>query len=135
MPRANEQALKALKRFGLGPKRGDIARIAADPRGFVVAQLDSPIPVVSGEIQSAAAGWTEFRNYVQRARDAKQRGQPTQISSERNSIMDGPVGELVPPARILKQESYARIAHALSSEVPFVERLVAFWSNHFCIST
>ena len=31
----------ALRRFGLGPRPGDVKRIAGDPRGFVVAQLAS----------------------------------------------------------------------------------------------
>jgi len=36
------EALVALTRFGLGPRPGEAAAIAADPRGFVAAQCDRP---------------------------------------------------------------------------------------------
>jgi uncharacterized protein (DUF1800 family) len=36
------QALKALTRFGLGPRPGDLKRIAPDPRGAVEAELMKP---------------------------------------------------------------------------------------------
>ena len=32
----------ALHRFGLGPRQGSIAAIAADPRGALLAELDRP---------------------------------------------------------------------------------------------
>ncbi len=39
-----EQAIVALKRFGLGPRPGDAARIASDPRGALLAELAMPPP-------------------------------------------------------------------------------------------
>ncbi|MCX5511991.1 hypothetical protein C3941_07960 [Kaistia algarum] len=36
-----EEAALALKRFGLGPRPGDIGRIAADPKAAVLAELDA----------------------------------------------------------------------------------------------
>jgi len=45
---------------------------------------------------------------------------------------------LVKPADIRKRafraEAAARIAHAGPTRAPFLERLVMFWSNHFCVS-
>jgi uncharacterized protein (DUF1800 family) len=38
------------------------------------------------------------------------------------------------PQRILQDEAAARTDAAVAAEIGFVERLVWFWSNHFCIS-
>jgi uncharacterized protein (DUF1800 family) len=38
------------------------------------------------------------------------------------------------PQQIYLEEAKVRIDAALSSEIGFVERLVWFWSNHFCVS-
>ena len=39
---STREAAIALRRFGLGSRPGDVARIAADPRGFVLSQLSKP---------------------------------------------------------------------------------------------
>ena len=36
---SNPEASIATRRFGLGPKPGDLKRIASDPRGYVLAAL------------------------------------------------------------------------------------------------
>src|SRR5229473_1054594 len=36
------QAALALHRFGVGPRAGSVAAIAADPRGAMLAELDRP---------------------------------------------------------------------------------------------
>ena len=38
------------------------------------------------------------------------------------------------PQQLLQHEATARIGAAVDAEVGFVERLVWFWSNHFCVS-
>src|SRR5436309_6773353 len=39
---AKGAAALALHRFGLGPRAGSIAAVAADPRGALLAELDKP---------------------------------------------------------------------------------------------
>jgi uncharacterized protein (DUF1800 family) len=39
-----------------------------------------------------------------------------------------------PEQQIFRAEAAARLARACAAPIGFVERLVAFWSNHFCIS-
>ena len=39
---AKLQAAFALHRFGLGPREGSLAKIAADPRGALIADLARP---------------------------------------------------------------------------------------------
>jgi uncharacterized protein (DUF1800 family) len=38
------------------------------------------------------------------------------------------------PAQLVQNEAKARIEAAVAAEIGFVERLVWFWSNHFCVS-
>ena len=38
------------------------------------------------------------------------------------------------PAQLVQNEAKVRIEAAVAGEIGFVERLVWFWSNHFCIS-
>src|SRR5438093_13002222 len=38
------------------------------------------------------------------------------------------------PQQLYLKEAKARIQAALGAEIGFVERLVWFWSNHFCVS-
>jgi uncharacterized protein (DUF1800 family) len=50
--------------------------------------------------------------------------------------MSAPIMAPQPPPeqQIFRAEAAARLAHACAAPVGFAERLVAFWSNHFCIS-
>ena len=41
---AKAEAALALHRFGMGPRPGSIDKIASDPRGALLAELDSPPP-------------------------------------------------------------------------------------------
>ena len=46
-----------------------------------------------------------------------------------------PQAEAVPlPRQLFRDEARARIDAALDAEIGFVERLVWFWSNHFCVN-
>src|SRR5207237_2370299 len=42
--------------------------------------------------------------------------------------------QTTPPQQNVNREVLARINAATSAEIGFVERLVWFWSNHFCVS-
>ena len=37
-------------------------------------------------------------------------------------------------AQVYRDEALARIRRAIEARAGFAERLVAFWSNHFCVS-
>ena len=49
-------------------------------------------------------------------------------------VPDKPRPELPPEARIYRAEALARFQKAAGAGTGLVERLVAFWSNHFCVS-
>src|SRR5262245_39648071 len=48
---ANAEAALALHRFGMGPRPGSVAAIAADPRGALIADLERPS---AGQVSASA---------------------------------------------------------------------------------
>jgi uncharacterized protein (DUF1800 family) len=153
----------ALNRFAFGARggayAGDLARAASDPRGLLkaelmvpgIAQLDAPsLPTTKAALQAAYAE-------VERVRIARQNstaqppppqmtgsgntdpptpkdgaaapGTPPKEMAERTKQAEAPVGQ-----KQLRADALARFQRAARAEVGFAERLVHFWSNHFCIS-
>src|SRR5690349_3437332 len=149
------EAALALHRFGMGPRPGSIAAIQSDPRGALLAEVDRPR---AGGI--AAAGLPSSTEAFRTVADANAERQARQIvvaraqkEAERQRTAAAPsmaegteqaandmaarmAAEAVPdPGRpIYLNEAKARIDAALGAEIGFAERLVWFWSNHFCVS-
>jgi uncharacterized protein (DUF1800 family) len=135
MARNPQEAALALHRFGFGPRAGSIEEIAADPRGAVIAELDRP---GAGQITnpdlptSGAANRAVFEYNAERSAEKKR---PRQDSAQ--GAMEAPPAkpEAVPlPRQLFRNEARARIDAALNAEIGLVERLVWFWSNHFCVN-
>ena len=143
------QAALALHRFGVGPRAGSIAAIASDPRGALLAELDRP---GAGRISDAdlltsgVAARVAFA-YQQAQRAARQAERAAQPATAPGSGGAPEMKDQTPPAsaprpnpgpsvpqQIYLAEAKARIHAALAADVGFVERLVWFWSNHFCVS-
>jgi len=145
------EAALALHRFGLGPRAGSIAVVASDPRGALLAELDRAGAGHIGDgdlLTSGTAARVAFA-YQQAQRAARQAERAAQ---QANAPMSGGSPEMkdqsaTPPApapmrnpgpgvpqQIYLSEAKARINAALDAEIGFVERLVWFWSNHFCVS-
>ncbi|HXH81577.1 MAG TPA: DUF1800 domain-containing protein [Candidatus Tectomicrobia bacterium] len=110
-------ALSALNRFGLGARPGERDRIA-DPRGWLRAQLDGGPPLLASEPAADAAIGDAIRAFV-----AARRGDERERRQARRRLVE-----------ITLAEIRAALAARVTSERPFVERLVAFWSNHLCVS-
>ena len=74
------EAITALRRFGLGARPGEAARIGADARSFVLAQLDQGaaalIATPLGTSESILADVQRARRAVREARQAKKGGGP-----------------------------------------------------------
>jgi uncharacterized protein (DUF1800 family) len=147
----------ALNRFGLGSRRdGDFAAAASDPRGFLEAELATPgITLLEGpELpQTALALKSLFSDLEQKRleRLAAEAIAPVKLA-DAAAAMDAPSmqGSEAPPAekpkpafkpspgaavQVFRAEASARLRRALAARPGFVERLVAFWTNHFCVST
>jgi uncharacterized protein (DUF1800 family) len=135
MARNPQEAALALHRYGFGPRAGSIEEIAADPRGALIAEFDLP---GAGQITnpdlptSGAANRAVFEYRAERNAEKKlARRDASQAAMEAAPAKP----EAVPlPRQLFRNEARARIDAALDAEIGFVERLVWFWSNHFCIN-
>lgn len=143
---ASPATATALKRFGLGPRPGDAERINSDPRGSVLDQLARPQsariddPALPPSDQ-AIRRWRTLRDEA-RAQEAKAAAgadkKPT-TNAMGGEAMEGRDRAGDNPARValnqmFRDEVAARSSHAIATQDGFVERLVMFWSNHFCVS-
>jgi uncharacterized protein (DUF1800 family) len=149
---ANTEALLALQRFGMGPRPGSIAAIASDPRGALIAELDHPPPYSAAAAtlpSSAQAVRTvadadarrQAKAIVATREEAKQQAADASMMAEDAALRTSETGqklaaEAVPDPRrtIYLAEAKLRTEAALQADIGFTERLVWFWSNHFCIS-
>jgi uncharacterized protein (DUF1800 family) len=148
-PGGKQAAALALHRFGFGPARASITAIAADPRGAVLAELDLPGAgrLDAGLPSSGQAARAVFRFQAQRRAQQKLAARlqnAAETPGEGHALAEfakasGPPGGPEPhqpplPQQLMMNEAKARFDAATAADVGFVERLVWFWSNHFCIS-
>jgi len=158
MARDPQGALIALNRFGFGARggaSGDIVNAASDPRGYVKAELLRPqaamleLPGLQATPELAQAMFA-YQLEVRTAREAAAKAAPAEPEQKPdgaamagNTTMTVQPDAPKPPPAAMRQnivqktyraEALARIQRATIAEGGFVERLVVFWSNHFCIS-
>ncbi|MGO9048420.1 MAG: DUF1800 domain-containing protein [Xanthobacteraceae bacterium] len=143
--RGKEAAALALHRFGFGPGRDSISAIAGDPRGALLSDLDRPAAgYLAAKLPSSAAAAraiSDFRaeeqaksKLAQRAKkEAEAKGMAASASDAAVAAPPKPPEQPL-PQQIFQNEATARYEAAVSGDIGFVERLVWFWSNHFCIS-
>ena len=150
--RQREAAL-ALHRFGFGPRGDAIARMSSDPRGAVIADLEraDAAPIDESELLNsgeAARAAFDFRQERKAARLAERAGQELDRQAQAAAQAAAKAGQPVPsadpdkprnpglavPQQIFIEEAKVHFDRALDAETGFVERLVWFWSNHFCVS-
>lgn len=109
--------LRALNRFGLGARPGELGQI--DPKGWLRAQVqptaainpDKSLLTTEAMIDALAAA----RNTGGMAQDRRQ------AMRKQGREMAG-------------REVLSALRHAATTQTPFAERLARFWSNHFAIS-
>ena len=143
--RGKEAAALALHRFGFGPGRDSISAIAGDPRGALLSDLDRPAAgYLAAKLPSSAAAAraiSDFRaeeqaksKLAQRAKkEAEAKGMAASASDAAVAAPPKPPEQPL-PQQIFQNEATARYEAAVGGDIGFVERLVWFWSNHFCIS-
>lgn len=160
MVRDPQAALVALNRFGLGARggaSGDFTSAASDPRGFVKAELAKPgVALLDApglqDTPALAKSLFDYQEEVKQQRDAAAKAAvnsgdakpagPVSMASP-DTMPGAPQMQPAKPApqplnvvqKVYRAEALARFQRASLAEVGFVERLVTFWSNHFCIST
>jgi uncharacterized protein (DUF1800 family) len=148
-----QAAALALHRFGFGPVGDSIAAIASDPRGALLADLDrsgagqiAAVLPSSAEASRQVSDFQAERQAQQKlAQRAKQEADAAGTSGANAPMQTSDAVQPPPPSpkppnqpplpqQLLLNEAKARFDAAANADIGFVERLVWFWSNHFCIS-
>ncbi|HVG52176.1 MAG TPA: DUF1800 domain-containing protein [Xanthobacteraceae bacterium] len=147
-----KSAALGLHRFGLGPREGSIKRIANDPRGALLAELQKPNAgrVNSAGLPNGASTLRTLRNFSIQQAERANRPAPAVtagIQAQRNMMLgtgnqmarpDMPPKKVVMvpnlPRQLYLNEAKVRATAAIGADYGFVERLVWFWSNHFCVA-
>jgi uncharacterized protein (DUF1800 family) len=153
-------AALALHRFGFGPMAGSttgsIAAVASDPMGAILADLDAPNAglITDANLRnSGAENRAVFEDNAERlAKDKLERKRKEMAQAMATSGAENAMEQMAPdkkddvspnpappkpvpmPRQIYLDEARARFGAAINAELGFVERLVWFWSNHFCVS-
>src|SRR6188768_2311182 len=113
-----DSTLRALNRFGLGARRNE-RRSLSDPRNWLKAQLDGGPPTLRAP-EGASPG-----DIGDALRGLRMQGQGNDLDRREARKRIVALGTT---------EVRAALTERATSERPFVERLVAFWSNHLCVS-
>lgn len=113
----SHDAFVAANRFGLGPQAGELAHVSADPRAWLESQLDhsAALPKALKGLPSSSSQVAKFQRARRQKKDLK-----AMIRAEF--------------IKTYMTEAGQRSLAAIHTTTPFVERLVAFWSNHFTVS-
>ena len=149
------RAFVAFSRFGLGPRPGDIASMTS-AREALLAELDTPGGALIDDPALQRTPQTLQAVYEDQDRKKQERERTAQENLARASMPAPNVAALMEPApaaiapeaapapqmkpqppveqQIFRAEAAARLARACAAPIGLLERLVAFWSNHFCIS-
>ena len=119
----------AANRFGLGARPRELSSIDSDPKGWLLQQLDGPntAPGELADLPSGAEVFVEVQKALEMRRNAKKKsdGKPAlDVQKQFGAIIK----------RHYLQQTDARFKLATSTDLPFHERLVHFWSNHFAVS-
>jgi len=145
-----KEAVLALHRFGFGPRAGSIEAIAFDPRGALLAELERPnVGLIAAPDlpSSGAANRAVFEYNAERAANGKRerlRREAAAQSADADAVMEAKPDasspppekpEAVPlPRQLFRSEAKVHFDAAINAETGLVERLVWFWSNHFCVN-
>jgi uncharacterized protein (DUF1800 family) len=145
-----KQAVLALHRFGFGPRVGSIEVTAGDPRGALLAELELPGAgqIVNSDLPSSGAeNRAVFEYQAERQANAKRKRREAAAQTAMQTAGGEAATEAKPdapaaakpddvplPRQLFRNEAKAHFDAAINAEIGLVERLVWFWSNHFCVN-
>ncbi len=147
----------ALSRFGMGARPGEIDRVAADPRGWLAAQVrPSGAPAPAGAFPSSTDQLQAFLAYRQAGQDRRTTRRPAGTAPEAAtdtpapSVMATEGARPTDPAaqaafdarresrqalnRAAAEAFLARARLGATTADGFAERWAIFWANHFTVS-
>lgn len=124
-------ATLAAHRFGYSET--SLQALQSDPKGWVLAQFQSPAPLDAGGLMDSAEAGTLTRRALKAAlltpAAASSPAKETQpdAASERNA-------DRALLRRANQQAQQRRWQHVVTTPTPVAERWTLFWANHFCVS-
>ena len=135
-PPSLSPAAIALNRFGLGARPDEAP--PADPRRWLTDQFArfDVRPTGFASLADAGSAVKQYREEQQaNRRMAKQAGTAQDGSAAaKNELKAGRKDFREDVQALYRAGVQARADSALATEAPFIERMVHFWSNHFCVS-
>ncbi|RPI50718.1 MAG: DUF1800 domain-containing protein [Acidobacteria bacterium] len=117
-----DSTLRALNGFGLGARVGDKRRMN-DPRGWLRAQFDGGAPALPAPAEATPSAIADAVRSFRTIGQVNNQEQRQARQQARRRLVE-----------IAGAEGRATLTRRATTDRPFVERLVAFWSNHFCVS-
>ena len=132
----------AANRFGFGARPGELASIGDDPRAWLTAQLKGSAPQISAAgLRSSSdilSETLELRREQREMRKENGGGKGSKAAAGAAEDTQAAVQKLLKLPKLYRpiyiDEVSARLAHAVDTDRPFVERLTQFWTNHFAVS-
>ena len=127
----------AANRFGLGARPGELSGIGTDATGWLLRQLKRAPPVL-GEAGLKGEGLKPSAETLAKAIELRKeisvaRRENRNAGEDRQKVAVAlKLPALYRPVYI--DEIHARLAHSVSTDRPFLERLTQFWTNHFAVS-
>lgn len=135
-----------LQRFGLGYRAGQPDDLRLHARDVLLAEVAAgpppqPQPLTYSGAAEIGAALYAFEDEEKIARETRRVAEQTapgmQVAAVSQNQMAQPTrapNEPALPYRTFRDEAKARVEVALLPDGGFAERLVQFWSNHFCIA-
>ncbi len=121
----------AASRFGLGARPGELGQAAADPRGWLLAQV-RPRATPPAELDGLAPGAEILGRFLAVRDERRAAKRAAARDTDPVQALGANLREVLLPHYLAQAAARTRIA--LSTSVPFRERLVQFWTNHFAVS-
>ncbi len=158
------EATVALRRFGLGARAGEVKQIASDPRGFLLQsltrtsdiRLDDPdldpshvtfAAAQAAQQQQRLAAQMKGETALEAAQAAVEAAAKTKNIDQKMAAADRAMSDQEKQSRVqpalkagrVRREAFldeatVRFRHQASTDAALLERLVMFWSNHFCVA-
>ena len=114
----DSKTIHAMNRFGLGVSEAEAKSVSQDPQGWVVGQIGAHA------IPSGLRGFKSTDEIVSEIYKAARSGSDALNKARQNARRTH-----------FQTEVAARTHVMISSQTPFAERMVKFWSNHFTVSS
>ena len=123
----------AVNRFGLGARPGELAKVSADPRAWLLDQAGrkSAFEMRADGLVTTRTAADALAGYLEDQKKKKAAKAGTLSADDEVAAILKPLKQL---NDITLDEIEARANHGLTTPDSFAERLVYFWSNHFTVS-